>query len=201
MLHLLLSTLLLFGSSFRDLPAPVSSQSSPNSALTVRLVPLKEVYKLAEPVQFRVEIENLGSTPIYVGNEIPTHDWLYHLDLIVTDTDGKISNKLHFFHPQMPDVIPQESDISALTKRWLLLRPGYFYGTIVQITPEFFEFLKKPGEYWIQGIYSCEGIDANFSYNQLARSPTFVEQLPYRSWKGRVRTNAAKVRIVSDEAN
>jgi len=200
MSHLLLSALLLFGSSFREFPARVSSQASPYSALTVRLVSLKEVYKLGDPVQLRIEIENVGPTPIYVGNEIPTHDWLYHLDLNVTDTDGKVSNKLHFFHPQMPDV-PQESDIIALTKRWLVLQPGYFYGTIVQINPEFFESMRKPGEYWIQGIYSCEGIEANVSYNQLARSPAFVEQLPYRSWKGRVQTNAVKVRIVSVESH
>jgi len=172
-----------------------------DSTLAVSISPLQETYTIGDDLRLHVEVQNVGQVPIYVGNRIPTHDWLYHLDFTVKDREGKLSDKLYFFHPQMSDNMPKEDSTVALTKNWIVLQPGYFFGTTLDIPSGFFESLKKPGEYTIQGIYSCDGMETEVNYNQLAKDKKFLEGLAYRSWKGAVKTNVVKIRMVSPGAH
>jgi hypothetical protein len=167
-------------------------------ALLVKLTPLKEVYHLGEPIKVRVELENIGVEPIYVGNEIPDFDWVYSISFSVLNSKGEPTVVSHFFHPQINPSRSTEPNPINLTKHWLVLPARYFVGTVIELKPEFFEAFKTPGDYVIRGIYSSEGVDANISSNPIGVSPEFISSLPYKSWKGKLQTNPIKISILKD---
>ena len=173
-----------------------SPQKQPAN-LKITIKPEKDVYRIGDPIRLRVQIENIGQDPLYIGNHIPTYDWIYHLEFIVADERGHVSQATHFFNPNMPDFDPRESELSALTKDWIVIPPGTFFGSVVTLLPSLYSSLGTPGAYEIGALYTSEGLDANTNYNRLASSTSFLEQLPYKAWTGTLKTNEVKIRLLS----
>ena len=168
-------------------------------ALRLVIQALKPVYKLGEPIDLRVTIENTGKDTIFVGQIIQRMDWQFSIQMGLFDEQGNRSTELHWFHPFMQDYDPSEPFVNALVRSWLALPPGYSYGTIIQLHGSDFQFLKRPGRYRLEATYESYGMEEPLNYNRLAASPEDIKKLPYRSWRGK--TSADPIVIIIEQKN
>lgn len=171
--------------------------TSPGADLAVTLSIAKETFKIDETIEVRVEIYNKGKVPLFIGNEIPDYlDWIYDLRLILANERGEFSPVLTSAGPFILPFDPKESIAQALSADWMALRPGYFFGRTIRIDGSIFSFLKQPGRYRLMGIYKSDGMESPVQFNRLAASPKEIASLPYKSWKGEVKTNSIWITIV-----
>jgi hypothetical protein len=171
--------------------------TSPGSDLFVTLSTAKETFKIDETIEVRVEIRNQGKDPLFIGNEIPDYlDWIYDLRLTLTNERGDISPILTSAGPLVLPFNRKESIAHAVSANWITLLPGYFFGRTIPIDGSIFSFLRRPGRYSLMGIYKSDGMESPVQFNRLAASPKEIASLPYRSWKGEVKTNSTLITIV-----
>src|SRR2546426_5866152 len=126
-------------------PEAMHQENENAGPLAIIIHPLKTVYKVGESIQVRAELQNRGPDTFFVGRDIPLTEWITWLELSVTDEHGHASDRVYFFHPQMPDYDPQQSIEDALARFWITLPPGYFYGTVNTVASTTYEFLQRPG--------------------------------------------------------
>ena len=169
-----------------------ANKEAPTAKLQVILATDKQVYKLGEPIHVRVEISNAGEKDIFVGKEITRMaGWVTYLELILEDMDGNTSPYI-FVHGLRVPLDLTEGLASILAKTWIPLAPGYFYATKIELSPESFQFLRKPGRYRLRGIYYSVGVDLRCSTLKEE-----IEKLPYAFWKGEIGTNSIWIEIVT----
>src|SRR5712691_11274412 len=72
-------------------------------ALKVSITSGKETYRIAEPIDLRVTLENGGKMTIFVGQTIRRMDWICSIRIRVSDESGRPSPELHWNHPFMSD--------------------------------------------------------------------------------------------------
>ena len=86
---------------------------------------------------------------------------------------------------------------SELSRYWIALSPGHFYGGEVVMTSDFFPVLKAPGRYRIQGKYHSRGFLAKDINNPLLQYAQELKQLPFEAWVGEIETNSVWIEITS----
>jgi hypothetical protein len=174
------------------------TQDAEGKQIEVRLIPKKKSIKVGEVLEVRVEIWNVGSTPLFIEKTI------YDLCL-----PSPLSLRLELGPPMKPqagmgcasDCIYGANDSFAgrLVDRWTTLPPGDFYGTVVTMHPDSFPQLNTPGRWRLRGIYKSIGNLSSSPCWDMAPIPDNEEQikgLPYEAWQGEVETNNAWIEVV-----
>jgi hypothetical protein len=88
---------------------------------------------------------------------------------------------------------------SVLTKYWIPLPPGHFYGRVVKMYPDSFPKLDKRGRYLLKAEYFCigfptEGINGR-GMNGLELDPEQSARLPFKAWKGKIESNSVRIEV------
>jgi hypothetical protein len=167
----------------------VSAPEEPSIALRISLP--KDTCRAGDVLKLRVEIENMGHEPVFVGSQIwNVADWIQSLQLVVTDEGGKpYSVKTGL----PPFVMPSKDTFTeALVKNWVPLQPGHFYGSTLTLEQP---FQKRPGRYKIHALLKCMGMYAPLYYNTLAQHPEEIRKLPYSAWEGIVESNTLSFQV------
>jgi hypothetical protein len=177
------------------LPARTVAAGKGVKQIEVRISVPKQNFALSETIPLRVEIWNVGEDTLFIPRKITRMGGsMSRLDLEVQDSAGRYSPGMYGHRDPVPP--GKQSLVKAVAQDWVALAPGYFYGTVSEIYVEDFEFLQKPGTYHMQGTYLSHGMDAPLYYNPLAYRAEEVGTLPYRYWKGEIRTNSLEITIV-----
>jgi len=184
--------LLLLFSIWAPTVASPEPASEPLPPIAVRLYSAKATYRVGEAVTLRVEIVNQGLETLFIYGMVETVSGsISDLEVEVKDGRGRISPQERM-GPPFVLFKPDQDQVgleSVLWQSWIALRPGYSYGTTVEIDGDSHEFLRQPGRYRITATYSSWGMEAPVYYSPLAKHPEEVAKLPFKSWKGSVRSN------------
>ncbi len=86
---------------------------------------------------------------------------------------------------------------TLLSRHWLALGPGEFYGAAITLDPTDYPCLRRPGKYLVYGQYSWGGFHRN-----LQRFDDETAKLPFRAWERRTKTNSVGIEVLKpNEAN
>jgi hypothetical protein len=168
--------------TFDDQSLPQSSRPAPK--IEVRLTLPKPSIASGAPVLVRVELRNVGSEPIFVPSKVPVNAGGDPGDLEVRlrDSNG------HWLPGRTgaADRIgpPREDFYKLLFEYWVVLPPGYSYGTTADLTYGPFIGTLKPGRYQITASYGAYGMDSKNMNNPLGAYLDRISSLPYASWEG-----------------
>ncbi len=177
----------------------VNDQSSPQSSrplpkIEVRLSLPKPSIVSGAPVLVQVELRNAGDEPIYVPNMIHLNSWGFPAELEVRLWGPK--SNWQGMAGGVDGFIPKHQDFYTLIfKYWVVLAPGYSYGTIVDLTDSAFRGILRPGHYRITAKYSAFGMGDKSMNNPLGAYLDRVPWLPYASWEGMVECKQIWVEI------
>jgi hypothetical protein len=179
------------------LPARTLAGRNDGKHIQVRISLPKQDFGVGETIPLGVEIWNVGEDTLFIPRKITRMGGsMSRLDLEVQDSAGRYSPGMYGHRDPVPP--GKQSLVKAVAQDWVALAPGYFYGTVSEIYVEDFEFLQKPGTYHMQGTYLSHGMDAPLYYNPLAYRAEEVGTLPYRYWKGEIRTNSLEITIAPE---
>jgi hypothetical protein len=177
------------------------AQETKGTQIEVRLVPIKKSIKAGEVLEIRVEIQNVGSKPVFIENGIYSP----------CAPPSPLSLRLDLGPPMKPQTGPgfgcagdciytaKDSFASRLLYRWTVLPPGAFYGRVILVQPESFPQLSTPGRWRLSGTYKSIGnLSSSFCFDT-APIPDNQEQinaLAYEAWQGEVDTNAVWIEVL-----
>lgn len=153
-----------------------------------------------EDIKLRVEIWNESSQDLFVFKDIDNtfsnalatiHLTLYHGNQIIGPTMAAASDSFSSERLTYPPLS------SELPRWWIAVPPKHFYGGEVVMKRSWFEKLKVPGKYRIQGKYSSRGFLTQDINNPLAHYSQELKQLPYEAWVGEVETNSVWIEVTN----
>lgn len=190
---------LLFGSRLES-KSQEPSQADPGKQLAVRISAKKHRIRSGDSLTLTVEVRNLGSTDIFVAKNIGQYG----------EENGSLALYLHYgskvegsSEGSAADFICSRSDdskkpplASQLSRYWLVLPPGHFYGAEIVMDASLFDHLNIPGKYRVTGQYSSRGFLMNDEGNPLGCYVDELKQLPYQAWRGTVETNSIWMEVV-----
>jgi hypothetical protein len=148
------------------------------------------------PLEIHVEIENVGERSIFIENRTYKLCEFSPLEIRLEKGPPLVA---HEGHGCAADCVnpSDESFISMFLGRWLPLPPRHFYGKDIQLYPDYFPQLLTPGRWRVQGTYRSEGnLAGTYCFMQAPMDPAQIEKLPFRSWSGRLETNAFWITIL-----
>jgi hypothetical protein len=166
--------------------------------VSVRISATKTRLQPGESVGLHVEILNQGPKGVFVFKEIDGPDnALSKLDLFLhyhghVYRPGVVTIADCFCSGRGPDSPPLAIELS---KFWIALPPGHFYGGEVIMHASLFERLRVPGRYQVQGKYTSRGFLTQDINNPLLGYADELKQLPYHSWTGEVETNSIWIEV------
>ncbi len=166
--------------------------------VSVRISVERMRLRLGEDVKLHVEIWNEGDQDIFVfkkiddtfSNALATiHLTMYQGDQVVGPTMAAVSDSFSSERSVYPPLV------SELPRYWIALPPKCFYGRELVMKSTWFEKLRVPGKYRIQGKYSSRGFLAQDVNNTLAHYAQELKELPYEAWVGSVETNSVLIEV------
>ncbi len=166
--------------------------------VSVRISVERMRLRLGEDVKLHVEIWNEGDQDIFVfkkiddtfSNALATiHLTMYQGDQVVGPTMAAVSDSFSSERSVYPPLV------SELPRYWIALPPKCFYGRELVMKSTWFEKLRVPGKYRIQGKYSSRGFLAQDVNNPLAHYAQELKELPYEAWVGSVETNSVLIEV------
>jgi hypothetical protein len=168
--------------------------------VSVRISATKTRLQPGESVVLHVEILNEGPTGVFIFKEIDGPDnalskldlFLHYRGQVYRPSGASIADC--FCSGRRSDSPPLASELS---KFWIALPPGHFYGGDVTMRASLFESLRKPGRYQVQGKYTSRGFLAQDINNPLLGYADELKQLPYRAWTGEVETNSIWIEVAT----
>lgn len=89
----------------------------------------------------------------------------------------------------------KEDLANLLTRNWVVLAPGHFYGAIIKMDAQTYPFLTVPGVRRIRGEYISGGLLAPVYYSGLLEHADEVKDLPAKGWPGSVKSNRLSIRV------
>lgn len=197
---LLLPIMLLSMQAFSQEQSLPKTSADPEPNISVHISPKDSRLRRGQDVLLRVEIWNESKQDLFISKEI-NFTSITGLELTVSK-DGVT-------HTQFPIISDSFSSVRAnypplsieLSKYWIALPPGHFYGGEVVLTPLEFPVLRTPGKCRIQGKYSSQGFLANNINNPLAHYAEELKKLPFHSWAGEVETNPTWIEVISTSSS
>jgi hypothetical protein len=188
---LLLSLLFLNSSGLQGGQESKTGKESIELKLSVQ----KKVIRPGGSLEVRVEIWNTGSRDIFVGQNLDRRGSISELSLHL---EGGVE-------PPGPGVASAGDSLndpnfaSVLSKYWIPLPPGHFYGRVVKMYPDSFPKLDKLGRYRLKAEYLCigfptEGINGR-GMNGLELDPEQSAKLPFKAWKGKIESNSVWIEV------
>jgi hypothetical protein len=179
-------------------PARPQSEKTPlqPTDLEVRLSLSRQVFTSDEPITVKVELSNRSKQSFFVGRNFPSAgNSPSTLDTGLEDEHGNdlggIAGAADYF-----GLYPKESFAATLSNGWILLPPGFFYGSVVEVFVPQDKRPLKPGRYRIRAKYSSMGLTKQSEMNLVARSPEEVARLPFPSWAGHIDVEPLWIKIV-----
>jgi hypothetical protein len=174
------------------LPLPLvlaQAKKSSGEELALRLVLSldRHVIYAGESLTATVVVENRGAAGVFflrsdIYNGSDTFNLYLRHDRHV---DGPVSHlagdSFHTARPSLADL---------LSRKWLALGSGKFYGTKMVLDPKDYPQLLIPGRYLIYGQYSSQGFTEEFrTYKDE------VAELPFKPWEGRLESNSISIEV------
>jgi hypothetical protein len=163
------------------------------ASIELRLSVQKKVIRPGGSLEVRVEIWNTGSRDIFVGQNLDRWGSISELSLRL---EGGIE-------PTGPgrasagDSLHDPNFVNVLTRYWLPLPPGHFYGRVVKMYPDSFPKLDKRGRYRLKAEYSCIGFPTGGingrGMNGFELDPEQSAKLPSKAWKGKIESNSVLI--------
>jgi len=124
------------------------------SQIEVRLWAATNKYKAGDTIHLRVELKNLGDTPILVGRELsPVANWPFSVSLRLVDANGKYVQSVRAAYVDPPPQ-PDLSTRGGVLRWWTVLDPGCFYGKELDFQLGSIE----RGTYELQASYHSAGL-------------------------------------------
>jgi hypothetical protein len=142
-------------------------------------------FELGEQIPIRIELHNISKESLLVCRNIPeanSREGNTSFELDVIDQTGRSSVVTQKTAQLSSDAL--EGDVSAALNWWVLLPPGTFYGTVVPVQPNEFEFLKKPGKYRFEAKLNCLGGLPPEVANRLSNPHIDTLSIPFRIYSG-----------------
>jgi hypothetical protein len=142
----------------------------------------------------RVEIRNIGRERIFVPSEIGRG--YSYLQFWWEDSRG---NDLQGSGGAVDSSGPPHEDFTKLLlENWIVLPPGYSYGTSIDASIDVNE--PNPGRYRVRAKYTVSDMDSKGMNNPLGAYLDKIPSLPFPAWKGAVESNPISIEIVPDPA-
>jgi hypothetical protein len=143
------------------------------------------VVKAGEPLIFRVTVRNTGLREVFVSRDISLVN-----ERFVMYLQNGLRLERPLTHVVADSFVDRAKPFSVLlSENWILLKPGYSYGTEVIMDTRDFPTLQIPGKYLVKGIYRSSGFNDVPESNPLRGWETEIGKLPFDAWKGKVETN------------
>lgn len=162
--------------------------------IEIRLSVLKRSYFYKRPVMIRVEIQNVGRERLFIPSEIG--GGYSYLQFWWKDPKG---NDLPGSAGALDGWGPSHEDFTKmLMKNWIVLPPGYSYGTSTNAAIDVDE--PRPGRYQVRAKYSVSDMGSKSMDNPLGAYLDKIPSLPFPAWKGAVESNSLSIEIVPDPA-
>jgi len=187
----ILNSVLILGMTFscaktwsqtlNDQSLPQSSRPTPK--IEVRLSLPKLSIASGAPVLVQVELHNIGDEAIFVPTKVHLNSWgdPGNLDVFLWGVKdhgfGRIEGGGDRFG------FPKDDFYKLIFENWVVLFPGYSYGTTVDVMSAFSGIL-KPGRYRLTAKYNAFGMNSKNRNNPLGAYLDRVPSLPYVSWEG-----------------
>jgi hypothetical protein len=159
-----------------------------DNSITVKIQANKRFFIPGENVSLHVEIRNTGSKDIFVEKNFSLYGGSLEILLHYgTKIDGPSERVSIDYLPGNPNDPKKPPLVNELSRYWIALPPGHFYGGEVILDSRSFKRLWVPGRYRIEGQYHSGGFFVPDDYgNPLASYAEELKQLPYHAWEGRV---------------
>ena len=110
--------------------------------------------------------------------------------------DGPTERVSTDYWPRDPNDANKPPLAVELSKYWIALPPGHFYGGEVVLDSRSYERLGIPGRYRIEGQYHSAGFFVRDDIgNPLAAYVEELKRLPYQAWEGTVCTNSVWIEV------
>ncbi len=176
----------------KDQPA-----AKPENEIVVKIQANKNVFVPGESVHLHVEIWNEGPKDIFVSKNFSLYDGSLEILLHYgTKVDGPTERGSADYWPRDPNDTNKPPLAIELSKYWMALPPGHFYGGEVVLDSRSYERLRIPGRYRIEGQYYSGGFFVRDDFgNPLADYVEELKRLPYQAWEGKVNTNPVWIEV------
>ena len=155
----------------------------------------------SKAIALRLEIRNDGARPVYVGSDTagPGSNANSRLELYLQRGSQIQGSMLHIAADYGRKLHDDEPFASILSKLWLALPPGAYYGQDIVMDPVAFPQLRIPGRYLIKGEYICGGFYGKGPNNPLAGREKEIALLPYKACEGKIKTNSIWIEVESSK--
>jgi hypothetical protein len=172
------------------------SQESAQS-ICVKLSIEKQRLSVGEALKVTVTLSNQTEEPIVIPNAISTVGGSAgHIEFKLTNEKGQISPGTRLIADSFLAQTVKNSWSSVLG-RWLVLYPGYSLSANFTLDETQLKFISRPGKYTLYSTYSSGGLSYPSNYHQLGISEEDVNLSPYKSWSGKIQSNAINFTIAS----
>jgi hypothetical protein len=155
----------------------------------------KSVYKIGEAIFVLQNRENIGNKPLYIDPEVPLAGVGSSVDgfaIDVFDPEGKrlpVGGLEGLFTGYHPDI----DVVGTIQRDWIVLRPGYFYGSRQQLHLDSFKPLTKPGRYKLVATYWQRTVGwLGHGHPQAG----LLKTLPHPVWDGEVSSEPVWIEIL-----
>jgi hypothetical protein len=149
-------------------------------------------YEQGHRIPVNVQLTNVGSHAVFVGRDLWIKPSPSRVTIIVTPTDG---HTMSGEAGAADGLAPSDDLATEMLKLWVLLSPGYSYGTMTALRSDL-----SIGTYKVRALFSSEGVDFDSLYNPLAHHPEEMAKFHAESWKGDIGSNELRIRIVASKA-
>jgi hypothetical protein len=188
----------------RKMPQPMDRRvssgnfTSADAKISVRISTSRERFHLGDQVLVHIEIRNVSNENLFISKDIESRFSnalavirlaLYHGNDVVGPTKAAAADSFASERTTYPPLARE------LSRYWIALPPGHFYGGEVVMDSSWYERLLVPGKYSIRGTYSSRGFLAQDVNNPLLHYADELQELPYRAWEGQVQTNTLPIEI------
>ena len=168
--------------------------------LDVRLSLEKVEFSVGESIPVRVQVSNSGENPLLIGNSISWVDGgspVSRIEFELRDAQGHVLPRAFALIGDSFSGKKEPNPGAAFLSSYLLLYPGYSLMTRVVVRPSLFKGLDKPGSYKLSAIYSSNGLSYPPTYHEAGLNESDVMSLPFKSWSGKISTNAIRFKVRS----
>lgn len=148
MIHRWLRTTILISATLPFLHVSQILAGSEKTPIVVRMSTNKNNYELGENILVKYQVINVGNEPVYIS---PRLDFLAssYFGFYVSVRDALGNNAASGAIALDPGPTARKTSAEDVMREWILLRPGYFYGTeeTLPFPPG------QPGRYTLTGYY------------------------------------------------
>jgi|GEM_PF-5786575 len=164
-----------------------------DEGILVHLHQPRSPFLAGESIRVRAYLSNNSKHTLLVCRDVDMTSDSCHWEFESRDASGRISPGWKYAADRLLGTPAPFS--SALISNWIALAPKYEYGTTLDLDLAF-PSKPQPGRYTVRAILSSQGPNSPSMYNDLARYPKELANLPYPGWKGKAVSNWVSITII-----